>query len=208
MTNAGIPDLAMQNDLQTVGDAQVSTSVKKYGTGSLAFDGSGDYLIQPFNQSYYFGSGDFTVEFWFYLNATGSYQQMVAATLTSTNGFGGWFTRIENNNKISGWFTSSNSSHSVNIVGSTSVTTGTWYHYAFVRSGNTFTIYLNGTSEATTTNSATQYSFADQFQVGTLIQSGSNTNYLNGYIDDLRISKGLARYTANFTPPTAALPTY
>ena len=67
--NAGIPDLAMQNDLQTVGSAQVSTSTVKYGTGSLYFDGSTGYLTAPNKPVYQLGSGDFTIECWINFNS-------------------------------------------------------------------------------------------------------------------------------------------
>jgi len=74
MVNAGIPDLAMQNDLETVGNAQVSTSVKKYGTGSLSFNGTSDYLTGQLNTVNNFGSGNFTVEGWIYPNSVSTNQ--------------------------------------------------------------------------------------------------------------------------------------
>jgi hypothetical protein len=69
-TNAGIYDHAMLNDLETVGNAQVSTSVVKYGTGSMYFDGAGDYLSRPASSLYALGTGDFTIEAWVYANTT------------------------------------------------------------------------------------------------------------------------------------------
>jgi len=82
MTNAGIVDNAMMNDLETVGNAQISTSVKKYGTGSMYFDGSGDYLQGPHNTNAEFGKGDFTVEFWAYIVAqSGTYTGVVGQWL-------------------------------------------------------------------------------------------------------------------------------
>ena len=77
----------------------------------------------------------------------------------------------------------------------------TWYHVAYVRSSGTTKLYIDGTeiiSVADTTN------YTDtNFTVGGWY---SNSYLLNGYIDDLRITKGVARYTAAFTPPTAAFP--
>jgi len=66
MTNGAIFDNAMMNDLETVGNAQISTSVKKYGTGSIAFDGAGDYLVAPSNAIFNMGTGNFTIECWAY----------------------------------------------------------------------------------------------------------------------------------------------
>ena len=70
-TNAGIPDSAMMNDLETVGNAQVSTSVKKFGTGSIAFDGTGDYLTAADSPSLNLAGGSWTIEGWVY--PTGNY---------------------------------------------------------------------------------------------------------------------------------------
>jgi len=67
-TNSAILDQSMMNDLETVGNAQISTSVVKYGTASMYFDGTGDYLTAPSNPAYNLGSGNFTIEFWVYPN--------------------------------------------------------------------------------------------------------------------------------------------
>jgi hypothetical protein len=80
----------------------------------------------------------------------------------------------------------------------------TWTHLAICKSGATTTLYLNGTSRVTTTNSPTNS--GNPVYIGANIDGGSPYWPLNGYIDDLRITKGVARYTANFTPHTAALP--
>ncbi len=200
-TNAGILDNAMMNDLETVGNAQISTSVKKYGTGSMYFDGSGDYLAVPSSPNLGFGSGDFTVEGWLYLN---SYPGTSAAMYVcdfrngSTNNFG--FGVIG----VSGFarpymFVGSGP---VDATGSTSLSLGVWYHIAMVRSGSTVTYYLNGVSDATMTTSYSQG--ATGVTIGA--RYTGSTEYVNGYIDDLRITKGVARYTSNFTAPTAAFP--
>jgi hypothetical protein len=80
----------------------------------------------------------------------------------------------------------------------------TWTHIAFVRSGTTLTCFLNGVSVGTTTTASSIGSAS----AGSYIGSSQSGNYWFGYIDDLRVTKGYARYTSNFTPPTAALPTY
>jgi hypothetical protein len=197
-TNAGIIDNAMMNDLETVGNAQISTSVKKYGTGSIAFDGTGDYLTIPFSQNFVFGAGNWTVELWVYLNSTGR-QGFVA--LEDNNGTNvPWEIGLNASNKFRALVQTSGGQ--VVIDGTTTPSTSTWYHIAAVRNGATVTLYVNGTSEATgsvstnalvaETNSVYvgQYAYGFQF---------------NGYIDDLRITKGIARYVQNFTPPTSQL---
>ena len=83
------------------------------------------------------------------------------------------------------------------------ISTNTWYHIAVVDNNGTQTIYVDGVSKATGTSSgATQYTFAN---IGS---RPANNWWYTGYIDDFRITSGIARYTANFTPPTTAFPTY
>jgi len=200
-TNAGILDNAMMNDLETVGNAQISTSVKKYGTGSIAFDGTGDYLTVPSSPNLGFGSGDFTVEAWVYLtaniaNATGGY--LTDFRGGSTNNFALGFIGDSGVTKMYEYVNSGTAA----TTGSATVTLNTWNHVAWVRSGSTVTMYLNGTSNGTITSSYSQ----GTTNVTICSRYTGATEYITGYVDDLRITKGFARYTSNFTAPTAAFP--
>lgn len=197
--NAGIFDNAMMNDLVTVGNAQISTSVKKYGTGSMAFDGSGDYLTQPTDSNFGYGTGNFTIEFWLYLNATSD--QTVVSNLTSATSVnphiyygstGGIKYYTNNADRITGG----------------SLSTSTWHHIAVCRSSGSTRLFVNGTQAGSTYTDTNNYGASAPLGVGTYWSAGApvTTSTLNGYIDDLRITKGYARYTANFTPPTAAFP--
>jgi len=83
----------------------------------------------------------------------------------------------------------------------TTIAVGSWIHFALVRSGTTTVLYINGTALITLTSDSTNYN-TPFIGLGAIYDA---TSYpLGGYIDDLRISKGFARYTANFTAPTAA----
>ena len=195
-TNAAIFDNAMMNDLETVGNAQISTSVKKYGTGSLAFDGTGDYLIPPSGQNVTFGTGNFTIEGWFYWNSLAS-----ESAIMWGNGVG-WTFYIYPANKLQ-WGTTSPQADANLLTGSTTLATGQWYHIAVTRASNTLTLWVNGVSDGTVTDS-NNYSASGRLALGI---SHSN-EYFNGYMDDVRITKGYARYTATFTPPTAAFFNY
>jgi len=195
-TNGAIIDNAMMTDLETVGNAQISTSVKKYGTGSLAFDGAGDYLVAPSNAIFNMGTGNFTIECWAYpqtqvesypalFNLTGVNDLSVA--YNHGDGTANSFSMLTGATRTSASVTSS---------------VNNWYHIALVRNGTTVTLYIDGTSRATTTNSSTLGGTTCTIGV---YGAAFPTTAFKGYIDDIRITKGFARYTTTFTPPTSAL---
>jgi len=204
-TNGAIFDNAMMNDLETVGNAQISTSVKKYGTGSLKFDGTGDYLVSnPANTNLYaFGTGDFTIEFWLYLNSTASFQVFYDSRTAAGEGL---YPTIYTSSGTLAYYT-----NSANRITGSSLSTNTWYHIAVSRSGSSTKMFVNGTQDGSTYTDSNNYINgalrpmigADGFNSGT-----PGGNPMNGYIDDLRITNGYARYTATFTPPTAAFFNY
>lgn len=190
-TNAGILDNAMMNDLETVGNAQISTSVKKYGTGSMYFDGTDDRLNMPSSPNLAFGTGDFTLEMWAYFTSTANFPTLTdsRSSTGSTSGFNLGLSSA----KVQLYTTSQL------LIGSSTLSANTWYHIAITRASGTLKIWLNGTQDATVSNST---NWSDQtFVVGA---TPSAANFMTGYIDDLRITKGYARYTANFTAPTTA----
>lgn len=194
-TNAGIYDNAIKNDLRTVGDAQVSTSVVKYGTGSMYFDGTGDWLTLPDTPNLQLSQTNFTIECWVYLNAVGSATSFVSKGGAAT----GWSIGTNSSNQVVFTYGSS----TITSTGTLSVST--WYFVTVVREGtgtNQTKIYINGTNDGV----GTVASFFTQLTIMYIGASRTGTTPLNGYIDDLRITKGVARYTANFTPPTQAFP--
>ena len=201
-TNAGIIDNTMLNNLETVGDAKISTTQNKFGSGSMYFDGTGDYLSSI--SSLNFGiTNIFTVECWLYLTALPSGSNAMYITDFrggTTNNY--TFGVIDNSGNTRLYAYSG--SIASEIRGSTNMTTGTWYHLAYVNTGSTLTGYLNGVSQGTMAVSFNQA--ATNLIVGARYTGA--TEYVSGYIDDLRITKGYARYTSNFTPPTSAFPTY
>jgi len=203
-TNAGIFDSTTTNDMETVGNAQLSTSVVKYGTGSVYLDGTGDWLVLPKTSTFSIpAASNFTVETWLYLAVAqnSSVYKMIVSDDASTS---------------SKYVSLTSSGLEVQLGGSASTAAlatyafsiNTWYHLAVVRNSNTIAIYVNGTA-LTVTQSSQANSFLDQ---GSFIYvgryGGTNTYAWNGYLDDLRITKGVARYTANFTPPGGAFPTF
>jgi hypothetical protein len=197
-TNAGILDNTGKNNLETVGNAQIDTTTKKYGTGSMEFDGTGDWLLIPSTPDLNLGTGAATIECWLYITAAIQDYRMIVSE-NSTNNYvtlrgGGTGGRIEIN--VAG------TAFTINL--NNSISQDTWHHLAVVRSGSTFTAYVDGVSLGTGTSSA-QWNYSTN---GTFVgRFGGVTAYeWPGYIDDLRITKGVARYTANFTAPTKAFP--
>ena len=191
------------------GNSQISTAQSKFGESSAYFDGTGDYLSTNSSNDFAFGTGDFTVEFWIYSSDVSSATQRGFLQTSDTSGGlkTSYTSGIIINQGANNVGSSLNGGISVNIAGtnigsSTSViTTNTWYHIALVRNSGTSTLYVNGTSvgSGTTTGNCS----------GTYLSIGGyyNTSYLyQGYLDELRITKGVARYTNNFTPQTSEFP--
>ena len=202
MTNGAIFDNAMMNDLETVGNAQISTSVKKYGTGSLAFDGTGDCLKpNPATTDLYaFSSGDFTIEMWFYITAfTNTYSTLFDSRPVSTQG--SYPTIAITSGRLYYYVSSAERIATANSA----ITTGQWYHLAVSRSGTSTKMFLDGTQVGSTYTDSTVYvNGTSRPVIGAEGFNSPPNDVINGYIDDLRITKGYARYTANFTAPTAA----
>jgi hypothetical protein len=141
-TNAGIYDAAMDNVLETVGNAQVSTSVVKYGSGSMAFDGTGDYLFMPSTATTRFGSANWTIEFWFRTAAATTRQIMLGWNCTSV-GYGACIVNFLANGKIGLQISESGSSwkfdDTTTGVGS-ALSANIWYHLAVTRVGQIVTV--------------------------------------------------------------------
>ena len=196
-TNAGVIDNAMQNDLVTVGTSQISTFAYKYSTGAMTFSGTGAWLTAPDSTALQLGTGDFTIEGWVGINAVGTAYAIVSKGAAAT----GWSVNITSGNKLQFSYTAAT------LTGATSLAAGAWYYFSVVRSGSgtgNLKIYLNGTADATSGGAVT-----DNFNQTSILYVGASrtgTTPLNGYIDDLRITKGVARYTANFTSPQQAFP--
>ena len=161
---------------------------------SVFFGGTGDYLSAPANAAFAFGTGNFTVEAWVFIQSY-SDARFVFDTRSSVSTAGMGF-RVQTNGSL-GYSDSAN-----NTLTSTGlVPLNTWTHIAWVRSGTTLTGYVNGVSGGSVSNSAniTQ----NNGVIGAVGFSSGERMF--GYISNLRIVKGTALYTANFTPPTQLL---
>lgn len=196
-TNAGIFDQTAKNVLETIGDAKVSTAQYKYGTASMYFDGTGDYLVTQSSALNALGSGDFTIEMWLYPSNTNSAYRAIIASDAYAATTNGW-TVYQNGTSIEMYYSSGGSTPNI-FTATSALTSSVWQHFALVRSSGTLKAYVNGTQVASVSNSI-------NFVGGKIFIGDNNAGdyFFNGYIDDLRITRGSARYTTNFTPPTSA----
>jgi len=185
-TNAGIIDQTGMHDIISIGDgsAKINTSVKKFNNGSLSWAGTGGWLEpkQTTNRLLRLGAGDWTFEFWLRLPNT----SLSACWLIN------WNTdpRLNLDGQALAWMTAG----TARITTGNVLTSNTWQHIAVVKySGNT-KIYVDGTQSGSTYADSNSYTVTDMDAIG--------YHPFVGYIDDFRLTKGYARYTGNFTPPT------
>ena len=186
------------NEVIKAGNATASNTQRKFTTSSaISFDGSGDYIGWDEGGhvgTYANGSNDQTIEMWVYPNANSNYQTLFSMNRGTSTGF---------NFGIDG------ASRPFLWKGNFRIQTGTvsnttWSHVALVRYNGVWSIYVNGTSVGSTWADTTTYTGQD-FALGDTVASGGGTSgeWFNGYMQDARYTKGLARYTTNFTPPTS-----
>jgi len=187
------------NDNRTItfsgSNANISTAQSKFGGSSLYIGGDGSKI--EIGADGLDATGDFTFECWIYDTSVDTYPQL--AINSSSNGF---FLYLGNgatsgsNKVLRHW----NGGSVTNF--STELPQSQWYHFALVRSGSTVKFYINGTADSTTRTDSGTY-LMGQSSTLTIGADGSGNDF-RGYINDLRITNGLARYTTNFTPPTSA----
>jgi len=200
-TNTGIQDATGKNDILTTGSVLTQSNTVKFGTGSMYFNSSASsYATVPLSTAIQTITGNFTLEFW--LNPL---------TLSGTVGLMGQRS-VESNYcpillEFSGstlqlYVSTTGTSWAVSALGSGSLSTNTWTHVAITRSGTTVYYFINGTSVGSTgTASGPLMTPVSPLYIGRDSGSPSADGYFNGYIDEFRITNGVARYTGNFTPP-------
>ena len=181
-------------------------------TGAVSFDGTGDHLVLPASADFNFGSGDFTIEFFWYPTSTDR-QGLYHGSFGADYSIGIDYNGFDNNKKLGFWASSNGTSWDIaNADGSgNGITTGeptqnAWNHIAFVRDGNTLVMYLNGSNVGSVTSSDTiDLADTDTPAIGAWWNSDTAMSDVHGYISNFRIVKGTALYTSSFTPPTAEL---
>lgn len=180
------------------GNAQISTAQSKFGGASGLFDGSGDYLSLADSEDWAFGSGDFTIDTWVRFSSVGGWQ--VFASQGSGDNSNRWYLAHNGTNLVFDVFTSGSSN--ISISNNWVPAANTFYHIALTRSGNNFRMFVDGVQVGTTqTNTNSIGNYPGILAIGSETDAGTA---FNGHLDEIRISKGIARWTGNFTPPIAA----
>jgi hypothetical protein len=198
---------ATPKTLTRFGNTQISTVQSRFGGSSALFDGTGDYLSVPGSAAFNLGASNFTIELWCYFSVLGTDCFVLDARGNSANNCAAFMLVKTASNALAFYADAANGGAGDGAwtltLTSAAVSGATWHHIAITRSGNVFTMYLNGVATATNTVSFTVGNSGNNVYIGAgCIGPGSIGGAFNGYIDELRITKGVARYTANFTPPT------
>ena len=184
------------------GDVQINTTVTdpfgRTGVGVIEFDGSFDYLTVPSSEDFNFGLDDYTKELWVRFNNVGTAQTIAARYQSWPSTVHFYLTRTSTS-KIN--YRAGNGTP-IQVTSVSSVVANVWYHVAITCSSGTTRLFLDGQLEASTSTTASLTS-TQPVGIGYELRG---SEFLNGYIDDFRITKGVARYTSNFTPPTAPFP--
>jgi hypothetical protein len=189
------------------GNAQISTAQSKFGGASGLFDGTGDGLSVPDSADWYFGTGEFTIDCWVRFNALPASGAYVTFLRQGSDDTHLWIYHVYNNlGTYQIQFAVLNGGVIINTIqNSPGLSTNTWYHMAVVRNGNNFMLFQDGTQIGSTVTDSDE--IQDIGAVLTIADHPTAPEDLNGWLDEVRISKGVARWTSGFTPPVAAYTT-
>jgi hypothetical protein len=183
------------------GNAQIDTAQSKFHGSSLLLDGNGDYIAISDSDDWNMVSGDFTIECWTRFNSVSASQVIFAQTPDTNNRFNLFWSHSANELNFE-----ARSGGTWELAYEVPFTplSGTWYHIAIERSTNTWRTYIDGTAGTNNLSlgsySNTMPNLSGDFLIG---NRTLDNPYLNGWIDEFRVSKGIARYGGNFTPATS-----
>ena len=189
-------DSATGKVVTAVGTAQVDTAQSKFGGASLLLDGNSDKLTVADSADFDFGTGDFTVDCWVRFAADPSAIQPVIVAIGPDAG--GLVISVVSKEPYL-YFGST----AYGFSGTTYFAVDTWCHLAVVRSGNNLLTFMDGVQVDSDDVTGKSHATSTGMTIGK-DNAGTGFDWFNGWIDEVRVSKGIARWTANFTPPDAA----
>ena len=193
--------MARPHTFTAVGNAQIDTAQFKFGAASGLFDGTGDYITTPTDSDFTFGTGDFTVEFFVRFNSLAVVPQVICGEYIVVGQPLGWIIYVDTDG-LHLAYSKNGANGNTDTPKAWSPSTNTWYHVAIVNNGGTITWYVNGTSIGTLSLAGDSI---DGLSILFYVGQQSLGSYLNGWVDELRIVKGTAVYTTDFTPPASVL---
>lgn len=188
--------------------AQLDTSQFKFGTASCLFDGVNNVVTSPDNTDFEFGSGDFTLELWYRptaLTGANAYNGLIGKQTDSSTNCSYLLYFNQNNTGVVFQYTQDGVTRSFCSNGA-ALTVGQWHHLAVSRVGNNLWVFVDGVpGSAVNMAGVTIYGGTAAAIIGSQDPNGS-TYVVNGHIDEVRITKGVGRYSSAFTPPSAPFP--
>jgi len=181
-----------------VADAQIDTAQKVFGTGSALFDGTGDYLSIPNSEDQNFGTGNFTIDFWVRYSSITGYQGFFGKAISGTDYLYAY--KSDTHKLVFVAYKTGVGSSATYVMTSawSGLAIDTWYHVVYVRNGTSFLIFIDGVSQTLTETIAIGTNDVGNPNKPMLVGCDDGGDYHYGWIDEFRISKGIARWTSNF----------
>jgi hypothetical protein len=207
--NSDFSDSSDSSHSPSASGASIDAGVKKFGAGSGLFDaGSSEYVSVSSSVDFTFGTGDWTIDF--QLRRDGAQIAFAGIYTSNNNPSGSWADANDNfiisfnvndDDRLQFRHIHSGTTTALILTDASSISDTTWHHVAFVRSGNTLMSFIDGVKQSDTV-SVTGKTFGTIGNGIAIGRQDSNGSYYNGNVDEFRISKGVARWTSGFTPPT------
>ena len=196
-------DKSQGNNLKLIGTTAASTTQAKFSnTASVYFDGNSDYITIPDDELFGWGTGSWTFEVWLYITKTGGFNAIFDTRVGTGSEAGSFGLGVHTTGRVQMY--SGAESPAQFLYPNDTLSFNTWQHLAIVKdaSTNVTKMYFNGTASSTTYSDTRNYGASQPVQIG---KDDTTSNYFGGYMQDLRVTKGKARYTSNFTVPSAPL---
>jgi hypothetical protein len=190
------------HNVYPIGDTAISTAKYKFDNSSLYLDGSGDYLEVASSEALKLSTLDFTFESWIYWtrgSTTPLYKRIFDSRPQGNSGYGFFLLYIDltQSEKLRWYVSGANK-----ITANSALPNNQWVHVAIVRASGITKMYIDGVAQAQTYTDQTDYSMGNVLRIGTTSYHSLGEGHIDGYLDQIRITKGIARYTANFDVPT------
>ena len=192
--------------LTTTGGIYHDTAQSVFGKSSMYHDGSANPIVWNDSIDFTMAAGDFTIDAWIRVERDSGAGQTICSHWSTTSGYKSYiFSYNAGTGQLNFLYSTNGSANSGQYLNTVNLSLNTWYHIAIERSGTVLQFYVDGVkaSASHTIGTTSLFNAPMGYRVGAYIDGASAINKLNGWMDELRIGKGIARYgLTNFTPPT------